>query len=241
MSNNPNWVTPPSTLGTNIGTITKSGSSYVFTRNTDPNLPMSGGAYIPDNGIINCTNAVTGSGKTSIALKYDVDSNTHFSQLGNHANDQSNTGTFIVMDSDGVSNPPATVTVSIYAWDTHNESEPSTPTATVSVQLPAVPLVQTNSVNIWDYEGTPQSEVAIAVAPDNSTPPNYPLTFTNRTSYTAYVWRNGQTGSVEIDPGTTATTPIEMSSNESQWFIGFSDSDDPTIVVRRPPNYKTGG
>ncbi|MEM7158529.1 MAG: hypothetical protein AAF799_37160 [Myxococcota bacterium] len=226
----PQWQTPDNTLGTNIGVINDDDGTLVFERAGTLPTDQSGNV-IADNGIINCTNN-TGQ-KLRVTLQYTIGGDT-FQSPGSLA--RNGRSTFLVVDPG--SNSPAPVTVEIYAWYGDSSGQPTDSLATIDVAMPVIGLTETNTVEIWDYAGTPQSPVAIAVAESSG---SYPLTFVNRTSTDVKVWVNGGSISDPIAPGQILTNFVDMGEVGPQWILGYEESDDPSIVIRRPPNYKTGG
>ena len=225
------WQTPPNTIGTNLGWIIDdpdNPGSPTFESN--PDAPTNGsGQIIASDCVVNCTNRF--GSKIEQILQYEVtgSESSTYSQTGRN---MEGTSTFLVIDP-GVANPvPAAVTIEIFAW-LDGGTQPVEPLKTVTVECPQVPLPEVDSVDIWEESGGPHGPIAIAVTEDSST---YPLNFVNRTSQSIDVWLNGRTTAERtIEPGQETASPIDVSSGDGQWILGFTNGDDPSIVIRRPP------
>lgn len=228
------WQNPPNSVGTNLGWIIddpNQSGNLIFEAN--PDAPTDGsGNILANDSVVNCTNR--SSVKTSLKLRYSVtdSSNTtqYYVQTGGIQNGHS---TFLVIDPGVAAVVPATVTLEILAWDKNGGTEPVTPQASISVACPQVTLSEVSSVDIWEEAGNPHGPIAIAVAEVDGC---YPLNVVNRCSQSIDVWINGGTSALTtVDPGNQTASPIPMSSGAGQWILGFSNGDDPSIVVRRPP------
>lgn len=224
---------PPSSLGTNIGTINDNGSGLVF----EPASART--IFEPTDSIINCSNS-TGS-SVWIKLEY-IYTNEHGEEVTtNQIGYVNDTSVFMVVDVE--STDQVSVAVNVYTALGSSGTAPSgdgwTHRGTVTVAGTRAPMAagSTNVITIEDDGGTPSVSPAY-VFHDNTIDS---VIIQNNSSTCITVWVNDYSSDSTYDADAKGgrTDPIPMSGAKWQWILGWETEPDgdPQIVLKRPPAY----
>ncbi len=209
---------PHNTLGASIGTINKDGT---FTG--------SGPVTAVDN-VVRCACASDFVGNLWVKLQYvDGGGSTSYQQAYLHADGSC----FLVVDY------PGSVTVDVYTGGSGGAASwGSSPIG--SVDVTSMAMQASLGIDIWTDSTTQAPYASPAIALDPSVDVTM-VPVNNRTGVELTVWVNG-TDSIVIPAAPSSPAPtVDLTTAKYQWAFAFEEgTDDPQIVIKRPPDQITG-